>query len=103
MRIPFVSRSSFLAPIAKALGEADEELRNWRQVLVTLSPQGYNGVVEVEIARSDRQEFIAHCNFGDVSRFPVRIRAAATALRDRGFAGRFLIAHKSGLLRIARL
>lgn len=100
MRIPYLSRSRFLAPISAALDAQDGRLSAGDHLDVMLTPQGYDGTVTVEVDRDDSGTFYAEWEGSDVTRFPVRIRAAATALRDRRAFGRYTISHENGLLRI---
>jgi hypothetical protein len=64
-------------------------------------PGGYNGNVLVDIADGD--EFETDWSRPDPTRFPARIRAAATALRDIGFVGKFRVTHQDGSLTISRV
>jgi hypothetical protein len=61
---------------------------------------GYNGRIRVKIAKSNADEFHADWESQDWTRFPARIRAAATALRDTNHFGVFVISHQAGTLRI---
>jgi len=61
---------------------------------------GYSGNIEVTIGSPTEKEFDAEVSLKDRTRFPARIRAAATALRDSGCEGRFLISHLDGVLNI---
>jgi len=61
---------------------------------------GYDGEVYVTIESTVEKEFEAEVSLNDWTRFPARIRAAATALRDAGCYGRFRITHSDGILTI---
>jgi hypothetical protein len=102
MKIPHLTQThlSKFYPLAKdALTKAAGK---W-PVLVTLGkPGGYNGEREVAITTAHEPEFESDFEADDWTRFPARIRAAATALRDAGFTSSFLISHKDGELRIAQ-
>jgi hypothetical protein len=54
----------------------------------------------VTIQRADRDVFATDWERGDPSRFPVRIRAAAAALRNCHCTGRFAVCHADGDLTI---
>ncbi|MFH1984986.1 MAG: hypothetical protein ABIL58_24350 [Pseudomonadota bacterium] len=64
---------------------------------------GYKGDIEVTIGPATEKNFEAEVSLNDWTRFPARIRAAATALRDAGCQGRFRIAHSDGVLTIRPL
>src|SRR6266550_2667336 len=79
-----VARTSFPArPVTCELGE----------------PKAYPGDVHVTIATG--ADFDTDWEGRDETRFPQRIRAAATALRDTGHHGRFHITHRDGSLTIS--
>ncbi len=62
---------------------------------------GYSGSIEVTIGSPTEKEFDADVSLKDRTRFPARIRAAATALRDAGCQGRSLVSHADGVLTIS--
>ena len=64
---------------------------------------GYSGSVEITVGGPRQNEFEAAIDLKDWTRFPARIRAAATALRDRGCTGRFRVVHEDGVLVMTRL
>lgn len=103
MLIPFVTRSRFLPAIDAELKAAGACLEPGRSVTVRLEGGGYRGTVEVEISAGPSSEFEAGVEIADVTRFPVRIRAAATALREHHCWGRYEITHQDGTLTILRL
>lgn len=61
---------------------------------------GYKGCYTVTIAAADELEFEANAEFTDWTRFPARIRAAATAMRDANCLGLSTITHCEGELLI---
>jgi hypothetical protein len=61
---------------------------------------GYDGSVRVRIDPSQPDQFRSDWDGSDPSRFPARIRAAATALRDCTGGGIFRITHEDGQLTI---
>ena len=103
MDIPYVIRSQFLRPIVERLRSSAASLDAGDSVEVDLKPGGYVGTYTVMIKPQVRNEFGTNFNASDPTRFPVRIRAAATALRDLGIEGRFRISHRDGALRISRI
>ena len=79
-------------------------LRSSGSVRIPLTPAGgYKGNVQVEIGSRNEDEFEADLELTDTTRFPARIRAAATELRDQGLKGTFRISHDDGVLEIRRL
>ena len=102
MDIPFSSRSKFFAPISEALDAAGGCPRVGG-VLIELSPEGYGGVVRVDVSGDRTDTFGSDWEGSDYTRFPARIRAAATVLRTRRCFGRFLIVHDQGQLTISAL
>ncbi|HOX02132.1 MAG TPA: hypothetical protein P5555_07225, partial [Candidatus Paceibacterota bacterium] len=62
---------------------------------------GYSGFIRVKIEERQAREFEGDWESKDWTRFPARIRAAATALRDTGHFGTFDISHQDGKLRIS--
>lgn len=61
---------------------------------------GYSGDIGVFIGPATEKSFEAEVSLNDWTRFPARIRAAATALRDERYKGCFRIAHSDGVLTI---
>lgn len=59
---------------------------------------GYELAVEVII--KEGEEFISNREYRDPTRFPARIRAAATALRDSGNFGPYLISHHDSVITV---
>jgi hypothetical protein len=99
VEIPYSSRSRFFAPIESALaGGVDLS----RPVHVELGSGGYDGEFVVMIRHGDRHTFATDWTGADVSRMPVRVRAAATVLMNRGYHGPFVITHRGGLLTVRR-
>lgn len=102
MDIPFVTRSKFIEPIQEALKAAGGCVALDRPLRVLMTERGYPGRVRVTIWRERVDEFASDWEGADRTRFPVRIRAAATALRDQRCYGPFVITHREGLLTIVR-
>jgi hypothetical protein len=73
-----------------------------KTVEVGLKPGGYVGDYTVTIKPQVRNEFGTNSNPSDPTGLPVRIRAAATALRDLGVEERFRISYRDRALRITR-
>lgn len=100
MNIPHLThtdRSDFYAKIREGLQQANGV---WPVVVPLNKAGGYSGHVTIAIRHTDEAEFDADVELRDWTRFPARIRAAATALRDAGFRGRFEIVHQDGQLTV---
>ena len=100
MDIPFSSRSKFLAACEGAVTAHRADLDAGRTVSVTLGDGGFEKRVLVTLNRDERDTFGSDWTGSDVTWFPVRIRAAATALRDCGCVGTFEVSHEDGTLSI---
>jgi hypothetical protein len=100
LKIAFSKRSKFLAACEEALNQQREDLGAGAVVHVALEEGGYDGQVLVTIHCEDRNAFATDWERSDPTRFPVRIKAAATALLNCGFEGRFEISHLDGHLTI---
>ena len=99
MKISYASRSKFLPAFESAIQEHYARLRGG-VVRVDLPEGGYDGRVIITIRLTDRMFFNTDWERADSTRFPARIKAAATALRNCRCEGRFEIAHSDGSLTI---
>lgn len=102
MQIAYVTRSKFLNVYSDAISAHSDTLNNGGTLEIQSGAGGYAGRVEVELTPTRPDGFTAFWNGADPTRFPARIRAAATALKDCGFMGRFLITHKQGTISICK-
>jgi hypothetical protein len=102
MDITFVDRSRFLAPCEEALRREQTALDAGGTIRVPFEDGGYDGRVTVTIRAGDATSFGTDWTSNDETRFPARIRAAATALLNCGCTGQFLIVHTDGVLEISR-
>ncbi|WP_412070608.1 DUF3427 domain-containing protein [Rubrivirga sp. IMCC43871] len=71
-------------------------------IRVALGPGGYDGDVVINVEASVTDHFLAEWSGSDQTRFPARIRAAATAIRDTVGPGNYYVRHQDGHLSIAR-
>ena len=94
-----IQRSSFAQRIEDAIRESGDVSR---AVQVELEPGGYNRDTQIEIGADDPHYFRTEWSGKDQSRFSARLRAAATALRDRRLYGRYHASHKDGTLVLRR-
>jgi hypothetical protein len=102
MRLKYSQRSTFATPIAAAVEAQRARLEAGKPVIVRLTPEGYDGEVTIVVNVNDFDSFDSNWEGTDESRFPARIRAAVTVLRDLNHSGRFLIIHEQGVLVISR-
>lgn len=100
MDIKFVIRSRFLELCEAATSRGWQVLKAGKSLRVDIAKGGYNGRVLVTIHPDDSVFFATSWRAKDPSRFPVRIRAATTALRNNGYVGRFEIGHTDGAIEI---
>jgi hypothetical protein len=103
MRLSYSTRSSFLETIVAALDAQRGCPKPGMPIHLSLTEQGYSGEVLVDIGVEHVDTFDSDWEGTDETRFPARIRAAATALRDRGCYGRFQVVHEQGQLTINRI
>jgi hypothetical protein len=102
MDIAFATRSRFLADCEAAIRGNRAKLEAGGTLRVELEEGGYAGRVIVTIRRGDRT-FGTDWEGADKTRFPVRIKAAATALNNCGCVGRFQVVHADGSLEVTRV
>jgi hypothetical protein len=102
MNLRYAGRSGFFAAILVALEQHGGCPEQGDPVTVSLSEQGYDGEIIVEITPDPEDEFMSDWEGSDETRFPARVRAAATVLRDRKCFGRYVVTHAKGLLTIVR-
>ena len=102
MDITFSTRSGFLLPCKAAIQKHQRQLQAGVSICVSLAPGGYDGHVFVTLKPNNSVSFGTNWTTNDPSRFPARIKAAATALKDSGYIGRFEIKHTDGSLNIRK-
>ena len=100
MDIAYSTRSQFLEACEAAIRAHRAALETGETVRVDLGEGGYDGRVVVTIRLNDRTWFGTDWTSADPTRFPVRIKAAATALLNCGCEGAFEVSHADGLLTI---
>lgn len=67
---------------------------------VDLGEGGYDGRVVITIRQDGGESFVTDWTNPDPTRFPARIKAAATALLNCGYEGMFEVSHADGTLAI---
>ena len=100
MEIEFSKRSRFLDQCMAEVRLQRTRLQRGESIDIALGAGGYDGEVVVNIIAKNKQRFETDWESSDESRFPVRIKAGATALSNSGCYGRFKLEHKDGVLSI---
>jgi len=97
------NQSAFYDLCQSILQEVGNELQLKKPLKVTFEADkgGFPDDERVEIGGPDEKTFQTDWDGSDPTRFPARIRAAATALRDEGWRGTYRIRHEAGSLQIA--
>lgn len=106
MEIPFAGPRSDLVPaLEQQLRPRVSELEEGMVVTAELAREkaGYAGQCIVRIDFGNTQGFITNLPLDDPTRFPARIKAAATVLKILGLCGLFQIGHRNGTLTLLRL
>jgi hypothetical protein len=100
VEIPYAAKteSGFTAQFRRILSE-DPGGREWT---LHFEKSGYTGTMEIEIENPGRFSAWTARRYDDPSRFPARIKAAATALFAEGFRGGFQVAAGPREVRIVR-
>jgi hypothetical protein len=102
MDIAFASRSRFLDACEQAIRVGRAVLDAGGTVRVELDEGGYPGTILVTIHSENCRFFESNWEAADVTRFPARIKAAATALYNCSCFGRFQVVHSDGALAISQ-
>lgn len=100
MKIPHLAqphRSQFYPLVCKRLAQ---NANLWPLIVPLAKPGGYKGEVTVHLRTANEVEFDADVELADWTRFPARIRATATALRDAGRLGSYQVNHNDGTLEV---
>jgi HNH endonuclease len=99
--IPYlVKDSEFYAPVKEVIARG-MPLEPGKVIECNVQKSGgYKSTVEVDIKPGE--EFISSREYTDPTRFSARIKAAATALRDSGNLGHYLISHYDGVITITK-
>ncbi len=103
MNIPYASRSKFTAPCYAGITAQQEALNAGQVIQIALAAEkeGYPGQVQVSIA-AGKTEFATDWSARDPTRFPARLKAVATVLRNCGCWGSFNITHAEGVVSIRK-
>ncbi len=98
MKIPYAIRSKFTAPCQQILTAQQAQLAVGQAIQIPLGAGGYAGQATVTIDRDEATGFEAEWGGNDLTRFPARLKATATALRACGYTGTFAISHADGVV-----
>ncbi len=98
MQVSFVTRSKFLPQLEEAFRSERTKLDHLEPITIILEDGGYNNNTIVIIDANNRKTFESDMVLADVTRFPARIRATVTALRNCGCDGRYEVSHQDGII-----
>ena len=100
VQVPYTAKPQYGYTQAIRLIVAND--RHAGQWIHIFDKTGYNAAMDIEIGND--QNFLAWTNvaYNDISRFPARIRAAATALFMEGLRGEFRIEASNAVITITR-
>ena len=100
--IPYTLRGEFFSPCQKLVRNHQRDLAQGRMLIWRSGqPKGYPGdhIAFIQLG----MHFHATYEYADISRFSVRLRHVATALRDTGLMDIFHLAHDKGIITIQRV
>ena len=103
MEISYCTRSRFLAICEDAIRTNVANLKRGMMLTIDLESGGYNRRVLATIDTSNDNEFETSWEQKDPTRFPARIKAAATALHHCNCPGEYEISHNDGVLTIRKI
>ncbi len=106
MLIPYlVKRGSFLPKFASWILECTQELEQGQTITLDLGKTGGYPAKDllIEIAGNEPGFFGTEWEYQDWTRFPARVRALATALRDAQLWGRYQVSHSEGEVELTKL
>ena len=96
---PNPKRSKLYQQIKTLIQPQDIEAGQFDVDLSAISKAGYAGSFTVTI-NPNTSTFESDFANKDISRFPARIRACALALKELGLAGKYVIAHRQGIVSV---
>lgn len=105
MRIPYLKRRSKFQYFEGIIRQNKETLLTGGHISIECSNKGYDGDIICIIDEKNHDSFETDWKSTDPTRFPARIKAAAHALFQLGYFGKFKISHKKnvGILEILKL
>ena len=105
MLIPYnVESGGFREIISHKLKENSVIFSDFGKIEIDLEadPAGYTGEVRVTIHPDLNEGFGSDWVSDDLTRFPARIKAAASALKDNGYKDDWMINHEDGIIKIQK-
>lgn len=107
MKIPYNTEpGGFRGIISDAIKSKETLTGDSGQIEIELNTEasGYSGKVKVDIQQAIDDGFtvVSGWKGKDISRFPARIKAAATAIKDSGLQGTYSVSHKDGIIKIEK-
>ena len=105
MLIPYnVESGGFREIISHKLKENSVIFSDFGKIEIDLKadPAGYTGEVRVTIHPDLDEGFGSDWVGDDLTRFPARIKAAASALKDNGYKDDWMINHEDGIIKIQK-
>jgi len=103
MNISYATKSKFLEPCKMEIDKQFKNLNDGQPITINFNETGgYNGEIVVDIKES-KSIFSTFWENSDPTRFPARIKAAATALKEKRCFGVHKIIHYNGSLTIERI
>ena len=100
MNIPYHANNTELV---QTISDKLVDFNGEAEIILNNDNEGYSGEYEIDISTDNKFFDVTNYVNADITRFPARIRGAATSLRNLNILGHFKIAHKSGTLNIKRL
>jgi len=103
MDIEYATKSKFLEPCKIEIDSQLNQLTTGQKIVINFSESGgYNGEIIVNI-KELKTSFSTFWENTDPTRFPARIKAVATALKEKKCFGAYKITHNNGELTIVRI
>jgi hypothetical protein len=102
MNIPYSLHSKFTVLCQEGIATQQGALNAGQEIHIALEAGGYSGKINVAIDKDNLIGFETDWSASDPSRFPARLKAAATALRDSDNLGRFEISHSNSVISISK-
>ncbi len=105
MERTFNKTSKFLPQLEEHIENNMATIQSGQEVFIRLSDDldGYANETVISIDSKNKLTFESDLDLRDPTRFPARIKAAATALRNQECDGKFRVSHKEGFVRIRRV
>ena len=106
MRIPYLLRQGVFRPkLSEWVDQTKEQIEEGSVVQTDLKKAGgYAGEnIKITIKNNIINEFETDWEYKDPTRFPARIRALATVLKDKRMWGSYFVSHKDGIISLRKV